>query len=350
MTTTSTPTVSPEGTRAFPRRWPRVAAAGVVTALAVLTTVPDRLGGLDRWTPFAQIVAFRPYVVVVVGLLGPVALVATVFRRRFWPFAAGLLVVAVAGAALVVPRLVPDPPPPAGAPTLTVLAFNVYEGRADPAAVAAAIRAERPDLVALPEAGARYAGRIEALVGPLGYRAQASTSPRVRDVDGVTVLVAPRLGAVDITIGDDMTVPDLQVSGGALGAVRFVAVHPRSPRLSRADEWRDDVARLATWCAGPAPTVVAGDLNATLDHSVLREATRGCGDAAVRRGQGLTPTWGPWGRTLGPQIDHVLATAGIEAESVRFLTLPGSDHRAVLARLALPTGPQSSSTGSASTP
>ncbi|ODU03603.1 MAG: hypothetical protein ABS81_13655 [Pseudonocardia sp. SCN 72-86] len=338
-------TGSPTRTRPPRRRWPRLVAAGVLTAVAVLTVLPDRLGGLDRWTPFAQIVAFRPYVVVVVGLLGLVALVATVFRRRFWPFAAGLLAVAVVGASLVVPRLVADPPPPAAAPTLTVLSFNVYEGRADPAALAAVIRAEQPDLVSLPEAGVRFRDRIAALVGP-DYRAESSTRPGVADVYGVTVLVSDRLGAVRTTVDTSMTIPALVVTGGTLGDLRFVAVHSRAPTPSRIAMWRTDLATLPTWCGATQPTIVAGDLNATYDHSVLRDATRGCGDAATQRGEGLTPTWGPRGGSVGPQIDHVLTTSGIEAASVRFLTLPGSDHRAVLARLALPSA-QAGSTGAA---
>ncbi|MBN9107671.1 MAG: endonuclease/exonuclease/phosphatase family protein [Pseudonocardia sp.] len=345
MTTTSPVTGSPADTRPPRRRWPRFAAAGALTAVAALTTLPDRLGGLDRWTPFAQIVAFRPYVVVAVGLLGLVALVATVFRRRTWPFAAGLLAVGVVGAGIVAPRLVADPPPPASAPMLNVLSFNVYEGRADPAALAAVIRAEQPDLVSLPEAGARYRDRIAALVGP-GYHAQSSTRPGVADVHGVTVLVADRLGSVRTTVDTSMTIPALVVTGGTLGDLRFVAVHSRAPTPSRIAMWRTDLATLPTWCGATQPTVVAGDLNATFDHSVLRDATRGCGDAATQRGEGLTPTWGPRGGSVGPQIDHVLATSGIEADSVRFLSLPGSDHRAVLARLAVPTA-QAGSTGAA---
>jgi endonuclease/exonuclease/phosphatase (EEP) superfamily protein YafD len=364
MTTTSAPAAPP----AAPGRrgpWVRPTAAALVTVSAVLVTVPDRLWGLDRVAPFAQIVAFRPYVVVVVGLLGLVALVATVFRRRLWPFAVGLLAVAVAGVAVVAPRLVADPPPPAGAPTLTVLAFNVYEGRATPAALADVVRTERPDLVSLPEAGVRFRDRIAPLVTPLGYRVRSSTGRGVADVSGVTVLVADSLGPVTITVGTPMEIPYLEVTGGRLGSLRFAAVHPRSPLPGRLDVWATDLSRLQTWCAGSGPAIVAGDLNATYDHSVLRSAAQGCRDAAEQRGQGLTPTWGPWGPTIGPQIDHVLTTPGIEAESVRFLDLPRSDHRGVLARLALPAGQAGSvgagagagtgaavpsSTGSASTP
>jgi endonuclease/exonuclease/phosphatase (EEP) superfamily protein YafD len=41
-------------------------------------------------------------------------------------------------------------------------------------------------------------------------------------------------------------------------------------------------------------------------------------------------------RPVGPQIDHVLATDGISAETFTVHDIPGSDHRAVLTRLRLP--------------
>ena len=84
--------------------------------------------------------------------------------------------------------------------------------------------------------------------------------------------------------------------------------------------------------------VLAGDFNATLDHSMLRAGMVGCDDAAAQRGDGLIPTWGPTQRTraIGPQIDHVLATRGIQAASFQVLDLPGSDHHAILATLRLP--------------
>jgi endonuclease/exonuclease/phosphatase (EEP) superfamily protein YafD len=85
--------------------------------------------------------------------------------------------------------------------------------------------------------------------------------------------------------------------------------------------------------------VVAGDFNATLDHSALRAGTAGCGDAAAQRGAGLTPTWGPSPRFrgIGPQIDHVFATEGITAETFDVHDVDGSDHRAVLTTLRLPS-------------
>jgi endonuclease/exonuclease/phosphatase (EEP) superfamily protein YafD len=109
------------------------------------------------------------------------------------------------------------------------------------------------------------------------------------------------------------------------------------PTGSGMRRWRADIGLLSRWCGSGAPAIIAGDLNASLDHSVLRAAMGGCSDAAAQHGAGLVGTWPSWApRWLGPQIDHVLVTAGIQTERLDILDLPGSDHRAVLAQLTVP--------------
>jgi endonuclease/exonuclease/phosphatase (EEP) superfamily protein YafD len=315
-----------------------VVAAGLAAGWAALA-VPDLLG-LDRRTPFVQLQAFRPWVLL--GGLGVllVLLLIGALARRLRVLVLPLLVmvgaVQVAGAALVLPRVVADPPPATGRP-LTVLAFNAFEGDADPAALAALVRAQQPDLVAVPEAGQDYREDLAPLVEPLGYRVEATTGDH--DVNSVTALVSRRLGDVEFRTGDEPAYfPYLEVTGGELGALRFVAYHAAAPLRDQLPEWESDLMGLSRWCAGPGPAVVAGDLNATLDHSALREGAAGCTDAAEARGAGLVPTWSPTARTrvLGPQIDHVLSTAGIAAETFSVHDVPGSDHRAVLTRLRVP--------------
>jgi endonuclease/exonuclease/phosphatase (EEP) superfamily protein YafD len=108
-----------------------------------------------------------------------------------------------------------------------------------------------------------------------------------------------------------------------------------------------ELGLLRTWLAeGAGPHVVVGDLNATLDHAPLRAALSGARDVAADVGQGLTSTW-PTAlpRWLGVQIDHVLVGGGVHPAAARVLDLPGSDHRALLARVVLPL-----STGSATAP
>ncbi len=312
--------------------------AGLFTAAAAIGVLPDLLFGLDRRSPFVQLVSFRWQLLVAGAALLIVLGVLTLRVRRAWPFAAGLAAVLLIGAVMVVPRAIPDPEPTGGTP-FTVLSFNVYEGRANTTALADLIRTERPDVVALPEAGQRFADKLAPLIGPMGYRLRSSVDEDEDDVNGVTAAVAARLGDVSFKVGHNTsTFPDVQITGGTLGALRVVAFHSVAPVPGSVPEWREDMSLLPTWCAGPTPAIVAGDFNATLDHSLLRAGMVGCGDAAAQRGDGLAPTWGPTTltRAVGPQIDHVLATRGIEAAGFRVVDLPGSDHHAILATLRLP--------------
>ncbi len=316
----------------------RFAWAGVFTLLAAIGVVPDLLFGLDRRSPFVQLVSFRWQLLVAGAVVLLLMGVLTLRVRKAWPFTAGLAAVLLLGAGMVVPRAIPDPEPTGGRP-FTVLSFNVYEGRANVQALADLIRTARPDVVSLPEAGRRFAGKLAPLVGPLGYQVRSSTGQGEADVQGVTALVSARLGDVTFTVGHQTsTFPDVEISGGTLGTMRVIAFHSVAPVPGSVPEWRDDMSLLPTWCAGPTPAIVAGDFNATLDHSMLRAGMVGCGDAAAQRGDGLLSTWGPTPRTraIGPQIDHVLATHGIEATTFRVVDLPGSDHHAILATLSLP--------------
>jgi endonuclease/exonuclease/phosphatase (EEP) superfamily protein YafD len=317
----------------------RYLTAVVFTLVVAVPTVPDLLFGLDRRSPFVQLVSMRPWILCGVAALLVLLLVVMVFERRVLPFVAGVLAVLLVGGGMVLPRVLPDPAPQGGVP-FRVMAFNTYEGEADAGGLAALIEAQRPDAVAISESGLDFADRLAPLVEPLGYRLHVSTDDDDDDdVEEVTAVVSDRLGDVDVRVGDETsTFPYVEVTGGELGDLRFVAFHSVAPVPGSVPEWNADLALLSRWCAGPTPAVVAGDFNATLDHSALRAGTAGCGDAAAQRGAGLIPTWGPSPtfRQIGPQIDHVFATGGIGAETFEVHEVDGSDHRAVLTTLRLP--------------
>jgi endonuclease/exonuclease/phosphatase (EEP) superfamily protein YafD len=322
------------------RRWIlRYVSAALFTLVLAVFVLPDLLFGLDRQSPFAQLVSVRPWLLVGVTALLVMLLIVFFFERRMLPFVAGVLAVLLIGGGLVLPRIVSDPVPAGGRP-FTVLAFNTYEGTADIEQVAALIEQHRPDVIALSEAGQRFADRLAPLVEPLGYALHSSVGERAKDVGGVTAVVSDRLGDVQVRIGKETSsFPYVELSGGGLGDLRMVAFHSVAPVPGSVPDWEHDLALLGQWCTGPTPAVVAGDFNATLDHSPLRAGTAGCGDAAAQRGQGLVPTWGPSPRIreeFGPQIDHVFATDGIVAETFEVHDVTGSDHRAVLTTLRLP--------------
>jgi endonuclease/exonuclease/phosphatase family metal-dependent hydrolase len=90
---------------------------------------------------------------------------------------------------------------------------------------------------------------------------------------------------------------------------------------------------------GDVPVIMAGDFNATLDHARFRALLRlGYADAAVQAGRGLVPTWGPrpGGELAMLAIDHILLDPRCAVRAVSAHKLPGTDHRALFAKIQLP--------------
>ena len=125
------------------------------------------------------------------------------------------------------------------------------------------------------------------------------------------------------------------------GTHLFVAcVHPVSPYPDGAHQWSAEMGRLADWLAGvEGAAVVAGDFNATSDHRQFRDIlAAGLEDAAMQVGAGWLPTF-PANRRRIPllvTIDHVLASDGIVATDVERVDIAGTDHAALVVRLAVP--------------
>ena len=90
--------------------------------------------------------------------------------------------------------------------------------------------------------------------------------------------------------------------------------------------------------------MIVGDLNATMDHAPMRELVgRGYDDAATQAASGWQPTWPAAGEvsrfglavpSLLP-IDHVFLSTGLRAVSTESVTIAGTDHRALVATVAL---------------
>jgi endonuclease/exonuclease/phosphatase (EEP) superfamily protein YafD len=325
------PTIPPRHARRRVGRW---LAGAVVVGAAVVVQLPDLLG-LDRWVPLTAAVAIRAQLAVAVA----VPAVLLLGSRRCRPVAGAVLAVCVVAGAVVVPRVVAAPPPPGPGSTMTVLSFNVDQGEANVAALAATIRAVRPDVVVLPEAAERYRALVVRAIPDLGYRSAVGAAPGADDVNGITAFTAPEMGAPTSRVIDQGGFdPWLELSGGRLGATRLVAVHVSAPVPGKIESWRRELAQLRTWCApASGPAVIVGDLNATLDHREFRAGTAGCQDAGAVTGQGLAATWNAGcPRWFGAQIDHVLTGGGPAPVGLQILDLPGSDHRALLARLRSP--------------
>ncbi|WP_432496918.1 endonuclease/exonuclease/phosphatase family protein [Kineococcus gypseus] len=329
------------------RAAPRHRAADAVTAVLTLSvaagaTVVAAPGwfGLAGERPLVWLVPFR--VPLGLGLAGAAGLTALVGltgrrRRRALPAAAVLAVVAAASLTATAQRgLAAGELPPAREGDVTVLAANVLHARADRAAVADLAVRTGAQVLSLPESTAEYAREVaERVQASSGRRLQVFFSPDGGDgEEGTALLVDEALGeyrATDDFAGSTTAVTTaVPVSGEG---PPLAAAHTAAPVPHRMAAWRREVPAVAQWCARTPGALLAGDLNATLDHPGMRLPGT-CVDAGAATGTGARGTW-PSGApaALGATIDHALADgAAWRAVGSAVRDVAGSDHRALVVR------------------
>lgn len=292
-----------------------------------------RLGGWDHWYPAAQLIAFTPYVAA--ASLVPLVIVALLRR---WAATAVAALTALALAVCVLPRGLADGDALAGArgPELRVLTANVLAGNASATTLAALVREHNVDVLAVQELTPRFLAALDraGLPGLLAHRVAYPGS----SVDGSGIFARLPLrddGLRFQALGFGQAAATLTDLG-----IAIESVHPVAPsERRRLPAWRRSLqAQPRATMDGPM-RILAGDFNATLDHSLLRTLiSDGYRDAAAVVGKGLTGTWGPYdGDRIPPvTLDRVLADRRIGVRQVEIFDLPGSDHRPVLAVLVLP--------------
>jgi len=308
-------------------------ATGFVAAGAAVVGAPDWFG-LSGERPFVWTVPFR--VPVGVGLAG-LALatgLAGIRWRRALPAATALALAAAGSLGTTVARGVTAGDLPAREQgDVTFLAANVLMARADPEAVAE--MGLEADAVSLPESTEAFArdvaARIEARTGsPM----QVFYLDDRRGGFGTALLVSERLGEYrttgEIADGFKANVTAEPVDGD--GPV-LAAAHTAAPVPELLEAWETEVQAVADWCAATPNALLAGDLNATLDHPGLHLRGR-CVDAGEQTGTGAYGTWpANYPAAVGATIDHALADGSRwRAVGSQVLDIPGSDHRALLVR------------------
>lgn len=335
-------TAVPATTAQPPTRARRIARAGVTTLLGAAVTgtaafLLARLTGMDTHTPLAQLIAYTPY-----AAASALATTLITAAARRWRLTVAAVVVVAVYAAVLIPRTLADDPAPAsaapasGSAGLVVMTANVLYGTADADELIAMVRRERPDVLSVQELTDEAVDRLDAagIAQLLPYRA-------LRAMPGTqgTGLYART------PLTDDEQLPGtffVQVRAKTVHhgiPLDLVAAHPQPPMPWNTQLWRHELTKLPRADRNDgAITVLAGDFNATLDHSLLRELlASGYTDAAAAAGAGLVPTWSSLDRGgLPVTIDHVLVEGG-SARDVQVFDLSGSDHRVVVARLTLPT-------------
>lgn len=228
-----------------------------------------------------------------------------------------------------------------GSQRLTVMAVNLLVGRADPIRVVRLAAERDADVLVASEVTpsalqALHRAGIEKRFPHQAGRPEAGVS-------GTMVFSTTGIS--------DVTALDTQLGGFVMkvkapgGKVNLIAAHPHPP-TGNARHWRSDHAAVrGAAAAAEGRTVIAGDLNATLDHMPMRELDgRGFTDAVDAAGSGWQPTWPASGEVsvLGVGVppllplDHVLVSDGFMVFNTEAVDIPGTDHRALIARLVLP--------------
>ncbi len=249
-------------------------------------------------------------------------------RRRLAVLTAVLLAL---DAWWLVPLYVPDPVPRGVA--LTVMTANLKFGAADPAVLVRLVKDHRVDVLASEELtqeavdGLRAAGLEKELpFAELAARPYADGSGMW---SRFPIAVQPPFALRFQSPGAVVHLPGREVM--------FRVVHPFPPTDD--EVYRSDNAALRREVDGldpKTPTVLAGDVNASVDNALFRQllGTR-FRDASEVAGSGVHGTWTPNGWPYLLHLDHVLVDEHVGVRSTRVLHLPGSDHSAVLAELVI---------------
>ena len=317
-------------------QWRRVSACfgwgsvSVVATLALLWTIhADSLW----WVIYAA--AGAPWLCLATCIA---ALGAMLVRMRALACAFGFL--ALVGVAWLAPELLPVSTaavPPSAAAPLRIFDANVEYSNVALGGIAEEIRHAHPDVVTLEEltnAGVAALGST----GVLGtYRWH---------------FVAPDSGSNGIGVWSDVPLTDVRLWFAAAhpevmgvlsmpdGArLQLLVVHTTAPRNGSTTQWRRELSAVAAAVRQTSqPMIVAGDFNATSNmYEFQRILHAGLSDTAVKQGKGWEMTWSRQLHVVPPlvRIDHVLYSKGITSTSYRTGGGSGSDHRPIVAELAV---------------
>ncbi|WP_084789559.1 endonuclease/exonuclease/phosphatase family protein [Saccharomonospora iraqiensis] len=305
------------------------AALAGLFVFAVLRLVVSGVFGVDGNRYTAAALALAPFAVPFGVVL---AVLAFLGRQRLIGVASALLTLALAVPLL--PRVVVDGGPAADGPGLRVLAFNTYFGEAEARRVVDLVAEHRVDVLVLTEL---ETDMVRALTdaGLPELLPHRISRPGAGGVGSALISRYPLTGA-DLAGPSTFEQPGARMRVDGV-TVEVVAVHPVPP-VTDARTWRSELGALPEADPDGAVRVLAGDFNATADHAAFRDlVATGYVDAAEQRGRALVPTW-PRDR-FGPPVtlDHVLVDTRATVDHYSTHDIPGSDHRAVLAHLRLPT-------------
>lgn len=315
----------------------------LLLTIAGLALLPAMAATVMRLAPpsddaSAQLAAFIPY-----GILGYLlALVCLLIalvraRHRLVPavVTVAVAVLTTCHLAWLAPLFVDDHRA-AATPKFRLMSLNMFDGEADSSQVAE--RAAQADIVILVETTPDALRALERYGWDKRFPHSVGDP---RDNFSNTAVFSRFPLSRSSQIGDtsfQQWVTTVRIP--SVGRIRLMAVHPCNPYCGN-DRWSSEHRLLRRTVVDnlDRPLVVAGDFNAVADHGPMQALQRaGLKNATDVAGAGWLPTY-PANRSFPPllPIDHVMINKDLTATSVTSFTVAGSDHRGLLATLALTT-------------
>jgi endonuclease/exonuclease/phosphatase (EEP) superfamily protein YafD len=312
--------------------WVIVAVLGLIALLRLVAWDSlEPLIVLDDLT----LIIYLPAWVVTAGAL---------IARRWWLAAAAVVIVA-AQVAFVAPELLAAAPVPAWArhaPVVRVFDANVDSSLWFHAGYVQAIEQDRPDVITLEEftPQAMWSMTSSGVLASFPYQCAAPTP----GATGFLIASRLRLTGCQVQVmhwqpyqwSQYMVQATLWTPGGPV-ALRLV--HTFAPFPSTWREWSEVLAAVgqSVRASGVSRMLMVGDFNATWDNRGFAALLHdGLTDGAAARGQATEMTW-PNGAVIPPfvRIDHVLTGANLAVTQIAAKPGFGSDHRYVLATVAI---------------
>jgi endonuclease/exonuclease/phosphatase (EEP) superfamily protein YafD len=222
------------------------------------------------------------------------------------------------------------------APRLRLMTANVYFGNVDNSGIAAEVGEVDPDILFLQE----YGPRMEQALRDSGVADRYPYVKVANENQYFGTALYSKLPLTEVTVvragGRPYIRGTIEVGEHA---IHLYDIHATSPGLGAniASSWNEGWADITETLRDDGEMLIAaGDFNMDQQHRWYRELKRaGFISAHEERGRGNATTW-PKGRKLPPiRIDQVFHSTGIVCLSIREGHGEGSDHRPVIAELAI---------------
>lgn len=222
---------------------------------------------------------------------------------------------------------------------LRIMTLNTLNGHVNPAALVAALKTQKVEVLALQEVSWRFLDQLKAAgiqnVLPYYVEGYATNSDNgginclffMTKPSNISTNLLPvetsAMSAADITVGTKI--------------LRFVSAHPNSPHLGGQGLWSEGLSTIASLAGYDHAYIIMGDFNATWDHAAFRSLLGDTFvDASQQAGEGFHMTY-PANSPIPPliEIDHMVYSknAGVFIGNLATVELEGTDHFALVGTL-----------------